>query len=250
MRLRLVLVLGAALVCVDARATAAQESRAITVRVTMGAGQPVSHALVALGAGVERVTDDGGLVQFLAAAPDSLRINARRMGFAPFSGWVRRQEDAARYDVTLATVVRMLDTIAVIATRNTPLERTGFYERLQRAQRGALAARFITPEELDARNPNMISQMFYGESMVHPQPAGNGRAILRGRNPKCAMTVIVDGMLLRGTPEWAINTRMSVAGGTMYVDDLVPAGQVAAVEIYGSGALAPVELQPIALGNG
>jgi hypothetical protein len=222
-----------------------------TVRITDQYARPVPFALVSVASGGSKVADDSGHVILIVPRADSLRIYVRRMGFLPYDGWTRRAARDGSFHVVLQTVARQLDTVSVSTERNVTLERTGFYDRLRRVQRGAYAARLITPEELEMRNPIRITQMFTGETMVRATPAGGGRAILLGRGPKCAMTVLVDGMLLRGTWEEAINRRDGGPEGTrMYLDDLVPASSVAAIEIYGSNVSAPAELQQIAGGNG
>ncbi|MBW7932276.1 MAG: hypothetical protein H3C62_01430 [Gemmatimonadaceae bacterium] len=226
----------------------AQEQRIVVVVADQYA-RPVPFALVSVKSGIPVVADDSGRALVHVPALDSLRIVARRIGYAPFDGWVRRERAAATYRITLSMIARQLDTVAVSAERSGPLERAGFYDRLRRTQRGAYAGRFITPEELTLRNPVQLTQMFYGETMVRPQPAGRGRSILRGRNPKCAMNILLDGMPLQGTKEDDINKQRSSAA-SMFLDDLIPATTVAAIEIYGSAVNAPAELQGIATANG
>lgn len=144
---------------------------------------------------------------------------------------------------------------------NTPLARTGFYDRLQRVQRGAISAVFITPEELDLRNPSKLSQMINGRASVKILYQ-KGRPILGGRNGNCGMTVLLDGHKMTMMVEDILNNyerrdleRMMASGMdpeqaiAMFLgqrsslDDLVTAHSVAAIEIYSSIASVPAELQ-------
>jgi hypothetical protein len=152
--------------------------------------------------------------------------------------------------VTIAPLVLHLDTITVKAERNTALARAGFYDRVQRVQRGAYAARMITPEELDQRNPLVISQILAGESMVKVAPMGGRRVMLRGRGATCGMTVLLDGMRMTGMVEELLDLaprrRPLDPRSLLTVDELVSASTVAAIEIYGSSIAAPAELLQMA----
>lgn len=220
----------------------------ITIVVDDAQSRPIPYALVSLGSGLTRVADDSGHALFLTEPKDSLRLHVRRIGFTPFIGWVRRSGGGAEYQVMMDPLVITLDTVAVTARRNTPLARTGFYDRVQRVQRGAFAARMITPEELDQRNPIRITQMLAGESMVRLTPFGEGargqRMIARGRGTECAMTILLDGMRVTGTLEELLNNKVRPPPwqSLMSLDELVPAAAVMAIEIYGSSISAPAEL--------
>jgi len=181
---------------------------------------------------------------------DSLRVQVKRIGYAPFTGWVQRIAGSSRYRATLSRLATTLDTVTIRATRNTPLERTGFYDRVSRVQRGAFAARMITPEELEERNPVTVSQVLAGESMVKVTPMGGRRVMLRGRGVTCGMTVLLDGMLVPGMVEELLDItprrRRPDPSTLITVDELVSAHSVAAIEIYGSSISAPAELLKVA----
>ncbi|MDQ8153793.1 MAG: hypothetical protein P3B98_03935 [Gemmatimonadota bacterium] len=216
----------------------------VRITVTDTHAHPVPFALVALGAGVQKVADDSGRVLLLTEPADSLRLHVRRMGFAPFLGWVTRDATGDVYRVALQPVSVALDTVAVRARRNTALARSGFYDRVERVQRGAYAARMITPEELDLRQPLRVTQMLAGESMVRLIPFSGPRVIVGGRGPDCAMTILLDGMRVRGTLEELKDRSMRPpdARTLMSIDELISASGVAAIEIYGSSISAPAEL--------
>jgi hypothetical protein len=249
-----------------ATSAGAQQDRSIVV-VTDSLRRPIPFAFVQLVRGVARVADDSGRA-FLGAVPDdSLRLSVRRMGFEPFIGWVRRS-GPSEYHVTLGAVARALAEVTVEARQNTVLAKTGFYDRLERTQRGAASARFWTPEELDMRNPAKLSQVLAGESMVQMK-FYRGRPILIGRGQDCGFTILLDGRLIPATLESAhdltgrrdIERAMIRGGGDpgeqerqvgalmstlISVDELITGASVAAIEVYGSISAAPVELQRLA----
>lgn len=238
----------------------AQDDSVVLVQVVDPLGAPVSHALVQIVNGVRRVADADGRAEFRTRVSDSVRFAVRRLGYSPFIGPVARG-DSAIYRVVLWPIAATADTIRVVATRDTPLARTGFYDRIERAQRGATVARFFTPEELDQRNPSKLTQVLAGENMVRLvsyNPPGNrigrpGRVIVMGRSD-CPMTILLDGQRVTGTLEEVVNARGGGRPGNeatlMSIDELVPAHSIAAIEVYGSMANAPVELQTMAGARG
>lgn len=224
---------------------AAQQDR-VTVLVTDVRGNAVPYAFVQLGNGASRVADDSGRVVFNVKPADSLNIIARRIGYQPYVGWAKRPEGKDYYLADLVVMPRSIDPVTVRGRAETPLARTGFYDRVERVQKGAYAARMITPEELDLRNPIRLSQMLAGDSYVKVTP-NNGKQVLMGRGIMCAMTVLVDGQRLVGTYEEAVgNPNPPPMSSLAAIDDVVPVASIAAMEIYGSLAAVPVELQRVA----
>lgn len=224
------------------------------IRITDADRNPVPYALVTMSGGGQRVADDSGFVALPnLAARDSIKLTVRRVGFSPFDGWVRT-DGAAPALVELTPLPRQLASVRVTERANTLLARRGFYDRLERARRGAYTARFITPEEMDLRNAASISQMLSGESGVKLNRTA-GKVILSGRGLGCPMTVLLDGHPLRGMVE-EVYTREGIEEhrnnpeeiekfirARQSVDEVVGALSVAAIEIYASAISAPVELQ-------
>jgi hypothetical protein len=64
-------------------------------------------------------------------------------------------------------------------------------------QRGAASATFITPEELDLRNPAKVSQVLQGVKGMKVA-FHYGRPVLSGRGTDCGMTVLLDGRKMDG----------------------------------------------------
>lgn len=237
-----------ALVAVAASRASAQDERTV-IQVTDVRGNAIPFALVQIVNGISRVADDSGRVTFSMRPKDSLNILARRIGFQPYIGWVKRNPESGLYVADLPVLPRTLDPVTIQGRRDTPLARTGFYDRVARVQKGAFSARMITPEELDFRNPMKLSQILSGESYVKVTPL-NGRQVLLGRGINCAMTILVDGQRMLGTYEESVGSvNPPPLSSLSSIDDVVTAVSIAAIEVYGSAAAVPVELQRVAGGR-
>jgi hypothetical protein len=228
----------------SATAADAQDAR-IVVRVLDPETKPIPYALVTIRDGVSRVADDSGMVYFAEAPKDSMRLVARRIGYDPFEGWVTRSSITGEYAIALRILPRSIQGVQVTARANTPLGRSGFYDRVQRVQRGAYSARMITPEELEMRNPIKLTQMLQGENLVRVQRYDMGRSMLTGRGGTCAMSILLDGMRVSGTLEELFENRTNPppVNSLSSIDDVVQIQSVAAIEIYASVASIPAELQ-------
>lgn len=232
-------------------------------------GRPVPYASVQSGGSTPRVASDSGVLTLTVPRADSLKLLARRIGFQPWEGWVR-PDSLGDYRVLLRPLPQNLDRVTIYDA-DTPLARAGFYDRMERVSRGAVVARFWTPEAIDLRNPHRTSALLEAETIVRVRPM-SGKPVLTGRGGTCPMGVLVDGQRMRGMVE-EISTREGedevlriarrMAGssaGSMIgpgirqaaereflyartsVDDLVNSLGLVAVEIYATMASVPAEL--------
>jgi hypothetical protein len=233
----------AALLLVSASALGAQDNRTV-VRVFDASAKPVPYALVTLKDGVSRVADDSGRVVFNEPPQDSIRLQVRRIGYDPFYDWVDRSAGDGEYPILIRELPRSIQAVSVRARADTPLGRSGFYDRVQRVQAGAYSARMITPEELEQRNPIRLSQVMRGESAVSVRRVGMDGAMLTGRGGNCGMSILLDGMRVTGTYEETLDNRINPPplSSLMSVDNLIPVNGVAAIEIYASVNSIPAEL--------
>ncbi|HEY3287872.1 MAG TPA: hypothetical protein VGJ96_12210 [Gemmatimonadaceae bacterium] len=197
------------------------------------------------------MTDDSGRVS-LGAIRDSITLSVRRMGYKPFFGRVGLA--SGQVAVSMHPLVQTLSPVEITGQGwPSPLEKTGFYDRIIRVQRGAFSAEFITPEELDSRRGVRTTDLFFGRRFVNPVRTGtsSSQTYLLGRGG-CKMSVFIDGILQRpemprggagcgrGCREDPTSERAIVA-----LDDLIDASVIAAVEIYQSAANAPAEMIPL-----
>ncbi len=239
------------------RASAAQT----VVRVLDADGAPVPYALVSVQGEAARVTDSSGVTRFPRTIDRTATLRARRIGFLPFVGSGERREGEAVV-VVLRRAQTALDTVRAFANRTPPLSRTGFYDRLRRVQDGAITGSFLTPEELEQRNPTLVSQALQGLPSIRLQRAADGRAIVLGRGG-CPMTILLDGHRLNGLLQESASARSATslnprgqyrAAGSeqelLSIDQAIVAAEVMAIEMYPSLANAPSELVPLTGGGG
>ncbi len=241
-------------------ASAAQGQQSVRVEVRDDQGAPVGYALVAPVGGNSLVATDSGIVTFRMRSADSLNLRVRRIGYREHFGWVARGEGGV-YRVTLPRVAATLSTVEVTATgsaSNPPLVQRGFYDRMDRVQRGAITGELYTPEMLDERPGfTKITQMIAGSryARVSSMPVETRVLVITGRGG-CPMTILLDGQVVKGTaqdvaisdvPQSIVpaGTRQRVSGidAKVSIDDVIDGRAVMAMEVYASTANAPEELQ-------
>lgn len=247
-----------------AGATIAAAQQRVRVEVRDDAGAPVPYALVSPVSGASRVANDSGVVSFRMKSADSLNLRARRIGYREYFGWTVRVGENV-YRVTLPRVAATLVAVEVTAPGsavNAPLKQRGFYDRLDRVQRGAILGDFLTPEELDVRAAATVTRMLSGSryaKITTLQSRGRSTLVVVGRGG-CPMTILLDGQVVRGTaqdvaisetPQSIVpaGTRLSSAGGneSVSIDNVVDGRSVMAIEVYPSTANAPAELQRLSM---
>lgn len=219
-------------------------------------GQPIAHAVVAIGGGATRIADEDGRIVLTQAPRDSLRVLGRRIGYAAFEGKIGR-DPAGIFQLVLLPAAQQLKTVTVTNDSRDILARTGFYERAAMVQRGAVTGDFITPEMIDARESGRVADFIRGSRYVRIPTFTNRNKGLYGRN-NCLMNVILDGKReisletfesVYKPPEGqsgpGIAIDRSKVGGGWNIDDLVAGNNVVAVEIYPSSASAPVAISSL-----
>lgn len=222
-------------------APASAPRRTVPIRVVGPGGAPVPFAVVDAGPGTTRVADSSGVAHLPQVATDAQRVRVRRIGFASLDTVVALRAPG-EVRVELRPLGQLLESVVVTATAGSPLVRTGFYDRVQRVQRGAITAEFVTPEEIDARDATQLSELLRGRRTITVTRALQpSRTVVKGRGG-CDMTILLDGQRVRS----------DVAGageGPVAIDDRVGGRSVMAVEIYPSTANAPAELIPLTGGG-
>lgn len=211
-----------------------------TIIVTNATGQPIQFAVVMLNGGSPRVTDENGELTLAGVQGDSLSMLVRRMGFAPFQGKLARATRSEPFRLTMLPTSQTLDLVNVRAKADrTPLERTGFYDRMMDVQKGAVVGEFYTPEQLDARNMNQLSQILAASRFAKLSRDTHG-VIMQGR-ANCAMELMIDGL--------RTSVHQKDRDGIPTIDELVQGSHVMAIEIYPSIATAPTAVQPLTGGG-
>jgi hypothetical protein len=243
-------------------ATAFAQQR--VVHVMGDDGQAVAFANVTLAGERPKITNEKGEVEIGTAARGSVTLDVRRLGYEPWYGTVRMGDTVTSALVTLHRISRRMFTIKITdSTSGVPAYLRGFYERMLARQRGIGNGLYLTPEEVDRRNPGAASALLQGLNGVSLQRTGTGRTIAMSASGTCQMTVLVDGHRVcpdngcdAGTPppaqpsnaprRGAARTNAPVAQPRddqfVIIDNVIGANEVAAVELYPRGASIPPSL--------
>jgi len=200
-------------------------ARTTLVRVVDSAGVPVPFASVSVNSHEPGFSDADGMMQQRTETGETARLRVRRMGYKPAELRVVRDSASGVFTVTLEPIVLNLELVKVTARANTPLSRTGFYERAQLAQRGSFAAQFYGPEDLDAQSAGRLSDLLQTSRYVRVVTNGMVTRVLGRGN--CEMLLLLDGRWVRGP-----------------IDEVTGAGALMAIEVYPSITSMPIANLP------
>lgn len=182
-------------------------------------GEPLSAVSVqiqseSLPGGVDQMTNDQGRFAFPTVRPGVYDIRIVRIGYQTLEHTV---ELAPRTELTVEVELTPeafeLEPIVVETTRQSALVRTGFFERQERG-----FGRFVTRDEIEARNSIYVSDVLRTLAGVHVTSAsiGGSRGIVT-LGAGCRAEIFVDGVRMR--PPFG-------------VDDFLSAEDVEAIEVY------------------
>jgi hypothetical protein len=241
-------------------ALAAQDS-GVRVIVADTGGTRIPFAVVLFEASTRRIASDSGIATYERGAADSLRLVVRRIGYAPFEGWVARSGDGSEYAVALTPLPQTLRTVQVRAPEDNRLFRAGFYRRLDERLRTPSRSEFFTPEDLDQRNAGRVTHLLQGVGFLRIEQAqiGPGSAsydlayVVLGRG-RCYANILLDGNVPAAlVEEWLAEADVrSRARGVPVeprpesvtpLDRLLQPGSIAGLEVYATASLAPDELR-------
>lgn len=195
------------------------------------------YATITSSSGRRVVANDSGVFAFAAPRGVKMDLEVRRLGYRPHRMEFLPLGDTA-IEVVLATTAPRLDAVRTIARQTTGLAMTGFYSRLTDQEHGTNSGVFITPEEIERRAPAQVSQLL---SAVQGVRLGRGRRdsrlVVYGQRG-CQFATYLDGV--------PMNRYASVRGDTLvFIDDVVSASDLAAVEVYTRGTKAPSQFQSL-----
>jgi hypothetical protein len=210
-------------------------------RVQDDSGQPLSYANIQLNFGRRFLADDSGRFRVPYPGTGTATVIIRRIGFEPTELRLPEMPDTA-LRVELKAIPNELKGVTVTgASAYRSLDLYGFYTRMRDAERGINHGYFITPEDLDRRKPNWITQMAEGFPTIRtcaavaincPTGPPMGDIILGPRG--CKMTVYLDNIRIVG----------KLGGGDDLVNTIVLPTHAAAMEIYPRAINAPPQYQP------
>jgi hypothetical protein len=221
---------------------AAVPARAQLVRgkITDGlSGRPVSAAVIQVlnpDSSLRAATTTGKDGTFsLTPAPGLFVLRVERLGFATTLSkpLEMSRADTLNFEIRLPRSPVALESLSVVAE---PADPSGFYERQKWGW-----GKFIGPEEIKRIHPTQAGDVVNGSLGFFSYPAKRGWLTrMENRGRYCSPTVYLDRALVaRGTSTLRSGGRGQGTG--VRLDELVPASQIRAVELYQDAAEAPAE---------
>lgn len=246
MRAPRVCLLAAAAASVLAAAPAAPAQTLVRgILLDAASGGPIPEGMVVISANRGRWqravrTDSVGGFEFQDVSPGPYRLRASRVGYRDAVGDLALSADSVvdlEVRLAVASVVLAPVTVTSRSTRDVSPVLRGFYQRMERG-----AGRFISREEIEARNPVRITDMLRNipNLRASPQRAGpGGSSFSQGSNSdRCSVVFFVDGMRIN---EPAMAGMRAGARHDPAIDDYVNPQEVEGMEIYRGESDTPAE---------
>ena len=185
-------------------------------------------------------TDSVGGFEFADVSPGPYRLRASRVGYRAAVGEMALSADSVvdvEVRLAVASVVLAPVTVTSQSTRDVSPVLRGFYQRMRSG-----AGRFITREEIEARNPVRITDMLRNipNLRASPQRAGaSGSTFSHGSNSdRCSVVFFVDGMRIN---EPALPGTRPGLRHDPPIDDYVNPQEVEGIEVYRGESDTPAE---------
>lgn len=186
------------------------------------------------------ISDGEGNFAF-RTTPGSFVLRVQRVGYATIGSTLLDLTRGDTLDFAIQLPLRPTEiTPLTISTAGGPLDRSGFYRRREDSP-----GRFLGPYEVERRRPTAPSDLLYDIPgfQITPRPGGN-RVLMTGRNRRCEPTVYVDGLLAHRGSQTDRRVEASQDDG-VFLEALVNANSIRAMEAYQSGVTAPVRFRPV-----
>lgn len=210
-------------------------SNVLRGRVVDESGQPLSYANVQFNYGRRVLSDDSGRFQLPYNVSGSATVLVRRIGFEPAEVKLSGMPDTALRVQMTGIPIQLKGVVVTGASAFRSLDTYGFYRRMQDADRGINSGWFITPEDLERRKPNWITQMADGLPTVRVQRGTKPMYDVITGSMGCKMTVYLDNIRIVGR----------LSGTDDFVNEITMPNHVAAMEIYPRAVTAPPQYQPM-----
>jgi hypothetical protein len=180
------------------------DGRLTGVVTAVSGGRPLSGARVNITNGAQVRANERGEWTLSAIPTGTRMLEVRAVGFYPVTIPVDVYDGAGPVQIAMSTVKAVLDTVKVIATRTGNRNLLEFNQR----KRSSGTGRFLTGEEIQARNPTATSDLFRTIPGVSVDRDRNGDEILTMRgnlSGRCQANVYLNRTSLRGLSANDIN---------------------------------------------
>jgi len=224
--------------------------RVLRVRATTTDGQPIAYANLQVNGGRRYVSDDSGRFVLPITVVGRAVLLLRRIGFEPTEMILTAMPDTT-VRVAMNTLARTLERqMVTVRSPFVRLDMGGFYRRMAEVENGARVGYFVTPEDLELRKPQNVTDAVEQFPSIRLAPIDDGKVGKDGmyhadgmmsrrkfriedRNG-CPMTVYLD----------RVRIQPSMVGGEFAdteINTLISATSVAGIEVYPRAMGAPAE---------
>lgn len=239
--------------CMLATTLGGQTPRIVRGIVLDGSDRPIASAAVLARGGASAISDDSGRFRLEIAHRNELVIDVRRFGFMPSRVGLNGGGDTT-VSVLLLPLTQRLPTVEVTNTVQRPPSLAGFDERMSERKKGAGLGTFITDREIERMNAMRVTQVVENVPSILVRRVSGDRYAVYGKSSgggaECPATIFLDGIRIKAATEYVVDRRGRMTStqhdGAVTIDDYVQPVEVAGVEIYQRGMLAPPLLQPVA----
>jgi hypothetical protein len=226
--------------------------RSIRGSVSDSLGNRLAYVTVDGGPNLRGLSSALGEFVLSASSRAAVTLELRRIGYLPTRVVVPPGGDTT-IAVIMSPLLFRLNAVRIAAERVRSLELHGFYARLAHRETWGSSAQFVTPEEIEFRKPNRVTQLLDDRHGIAVRRVGRCNVIVQCWVPLgpggCIMTIYVDGQRIMAENA---SKAMSQATGWMqkvtdetvpFIDALISPTTVSGIEIYQRGPGAPPEYQ-------
>jgi hypothetical protein len=231
-------------------AAASQAPRVVRGTVFDSRDIPVPLVNVSVNNGPKAVTDDSGHFRLEISHRNKLVFDLRRLGYTPSRFSLDPGGDTS-VTVLLLPTAQQLAGVDVKETSKSAPTIAGFEERMRARQRAAGAGYFVTAAEIEAKNATRATQAIETVPGISVRRSALDKYAIYGRavgtGGDCLATVWLDGVQIAGGSQPVydrISRRVAASPELTEVDAYLLPGEIAGVEVYARGIMAPPQFLP------
>jgi hypothetical protein len=224
----------------------------LRVRAFTTDNEPIAYANLQVNGGRRYVSDDSGRFVVPIMVRGRATLLVRRIGFEPTEVVLTAMPDTS-VQVRMRSVARTLETqLVTVRSPYSRLDLGGFYKRMKEVEHGSRTGYFVTPEDLELRKPQNVTDAVEQFPDIRIRPIDDGKpgpdGLFHGDGiplarkfriedrSGCPLTVYLDRIRIQPS---IVRTEAA----DEEVNTLVQPQSVAGIEVYLSKGGAPPEFQ-------
>ena len=227
----------------------------LRVRALTTDNEPIAYANLQVNGGRRYVSDDSGRFAVPIAVQGRASLLLRRIGFEATEVILTEMPDTA-VPVRMRSVARTLETqVVTVRSPYSRLDLGGFYRRMKEVERGAGTGYFVTPEDLELRKPQNVTDAVEqfpdirlrpiddgkvsSDGMFHADGAPLARKFRIENRSGCPLTVYLDRIRIQ--PSMKSTPGKGPEPADEEINTIVQPQSVAGIEVYMNKGGAPPE---------